>query len=226
MLLCFIVHTLICCLLTSGDVAKPEKSWLDETKKRLLLGKVLPAFIVFALWLDGWFYPLILLPLLYVRLVDRKGFEWIGFHSRKLYYSILLGICSFLGITVIWYLFFAYYLPPLEISQITPYVLFTDIAWYPFYEEVTYRGFALAYFVPKATSIFSLRSLLANSAQALLFVCIHHRYVTIGAPLFLVVVLLLGLASGFIFLKTRNIFGCLLLHSLLNGVALLIPRLT
>jgi len=193
--------------------------------RRSLLEAVFPAFIVFALWLDGWFYPLILLPLLYVKLVDRKGLKWVGFHVENISSSGLFGVCSSLGIILVWYLFFVYYLPPLEDFTVTSYVLFTDVVWYPFYEEVAYRGFALAYLVPKETSVFSLRSLVGNFAQALLFVSIHHRYVTLGTPLFLVPVLLLGLVNGFIFLKTRNIFGCFLCHSLANGLALSIPLL-
>jgi len=194
--------------------------------RRILLEAVFPGFVVFALWLNGWFYPLILLPLLYVKFVDRRGLEWIGFHGKNLFSSGLLGVCSFLGIILVWYLFFVYYLPPLESVSVTPYVLFTDVFWYPFYEEEAYRGFALAYLVPGEMSVFSLRSLVGNLAQALLFVSIHHRYVTSGTPLFLVPVLLLGLANGFIFLKTRNIFGCFLCHSLANTLALLIPLLT
>jgi len=126
---------------------------------------------------------------------------------------------------VIWCLFFVYYFPPLESVSVTPYFLFTDVFWYPFYEEVAYRGVALAYLVPKEMSVFSVRSLVGNLAQTLLFVFIHHSYVTSGTPLFLVPVLLLGLANGFIFLKTRNIFGCFLCHSLANTLALLIPLL-
>lgn len=187
---------------------------------------VFPAFVVFVLWLDGWFYPLILLPLLYVKFVDRRGLKWVGFRGRNLLSSGLFGVCSFLGVILVWYLFFVYYLPPLESVSVTPYVLFTDVFWYPFYEEVAYRGFALSYLVPKEMSVFSFRSLVGNFAQALLFVSIHHRYVTSGTPLFLVPVLLLGLANGFIFLKTRNIFGCFLCHSLANTLALLIPLLT
>jgi membrane protease YdiL (CAAX protease family) len=194
--------------------------------RRSLLEAVFPAFIVFALWLDGWVYPLILFPLLYVKLVDRKGLKWIGFHGKNLSSSALLGVCSFFGVILVWYLLFVHYLPLLESVSVTPYVLFTDVVWYPFYEEVAYRGFALAYLVPKKMSVFSVRSLVGNLAQALLFVSIHHRYVTMGAPLFLVPVLLMGLANGFIFLKTRNIFGCFLCHSLANGLALLIPLLT
>ena len=191
--------------------------------RRTLLEVIFPMFIVFALWLDGWFYPLVLLPLLYVKLVDKKGLKWIGFHGEKLSYSWLLGVCSSLGIILVWYLFFIYYLSPLESVSVTPYVLFTDVFWYPFYEEVTYRGFALAYFVPLKENVFSLRSITVNFAQALLFVFIHHKYIAMGVPLLLVPVLLLGLVNGFIFLKTRNIFGCFLCHSLVNALALLIP---
>ena len=189
--------------------------------RRRLLEVLFPAFVVFVLWLDGWFYPLILLPFLYVVLVDRRGLGWIGFHGRSLFRSGLLGVCSFFGVVLVWYPVFVYYLPPLE--SLTAYVLFTDAVWYPFYEEVAYRGFALAYLVPREMSVFSLRSLVGNFAQALLFVSIHHRYVASGTPLFLVPVLLMGLVNGFIFLKTRNIFGCFLCHSLANTLALLMP---
>ena len=189
--------------------------------RRRLLEIVFPGFVVFALWLDGWFYPLVLLPFLYVVLVDRRGWEWIGFHGRNLFGSGLLGVCLSFGVILVCYPVFIYYKPSLE--SITAYVLFTDVFWYPFYEEVAYRGFALAYLVPRETGVFSLRGLVGNFAQALLFVSVHHRYVTMGVPLFLVPVLLLGLVNGFIFLKTRNIFGCFLCHSLANTLALLIP---
>jgi hypothetical protein len=145
--------------------------------RRILLDAVFPAFVVFALWLNGWFYPLILLPLLYVKFVDRRGLERIGFHGRNLLSSGLLGVCSSLGVILVWYLFFVYYFPPLESVSVTSYVLFTDVFRYPFYEEVAYRGFALAHLVPKEMSVFSL-SLVGNLAHALLFVSIHHRYVT------------------------------------------------
>ncbi len=194
--------------------------------RRILLQAVFPGFVVFALWLDGWFYPLVLLSLLYVKFVDRRGLERIGFHGKNFFSSGLLGVCSFLGIILVSYLFFVYYLPPLESVSVTPYVLLTDVFWYPFYEEVVYRGFALAYLVHGEMSVSSLRRLVGNLAQALLFVSIHHKYVKSGTPLFLVPVLLLGLANGFIFLKTRNLYGCFLRHSLVNTLALLIPPLT
>jgi len=192
----------------------------DLELRRRLLGTVFPAFVVFALWLDGWFYPLVLLPFLYVKFMDRKDLEWVGFHGRNLFSSGLLGVCLSFGVILIWYPIFVYYKPSLE--SFTAYVLFTDVFWYPFYEEVVYRGFALAYIVPREMRVFSLRGLVGNFGQALLFLSVHHRYVTSGMPLFLVPVLLLGLASGFIFLKTRNIFGCFLGHSLTNTLALLI----
>jgi len=207
------------------------RSLLGVNRKKLfgtrfgwLLEVAFPAFIVFALWLDGWFYPLVLLPFLYVKFVDGRGLEWIGFHGRDFFWSGLLGVCSFLGVVLVWYPVFVYYKPSLE--SITAYVLFTDVFWYPFYEEVAYRGFALAYLVPRETGALSLRSLVGNFAQALLFLSVHHKYVTSGMSLFLVPVLLMGLANGFIFLKTRNIFGCFLGHSLANTLALIIPQLT
>ncbi|GAI11441.1 unnamed protein product, partial [marine sediment metagenome] len=40
-------------------------------KRKTLLMKVFPALIIFSLWLDGWFYPLLLLPFLYVILVGK-----------------------------------------------------------------------------------------------------------------------------------------------------------
>jgi len=191
-----------------------------------LLEFVFPAFVVFALWLDGWFYPLVLLPLLYVKFVNKRDLEWIGFRGRNILSSGLLGVCSSLGAILAWYVFFVYYSPNLESVSLTPYVLFTDVLWYPFYEEVAYRGFALAYLVPGEISVSSSRGFVGNLAQALLYVSTHHKYVTSGIPLFLAPVLLLGLANGFIFLKTRNIFGCFLCHSLANTLALLIRLLT
>lgn len=148
----------------------------------MLFEFVFPAFIVFALWLDGGVYPLILLPFLYVKLVNKKPWKWIGFHREKIIYSGLLGVGSSLGIILIWYLLFVYYLPPLKGLTITPYRLFTDVVWYPFYEEVAYRGFALSYFATRKTSLFSTRNLIVNFTQATVFLSVHHRYVTSGTP--------------------------------------------
>ena len=41
--------------------------------RRSLLEAVFPAFIVFVLWLDGWFYPLILLPFLLSRSLQQTA---------------------------------------------------------------------------------------------------------------------------------------------------------
>jgi hypothetical protein len=62
--------------------------------RRILFEAVFPGFVVFALWLDGWFYPLVLLPYLYVKFVDKRGLKWIGFRGRKLFSSGLFGVCS------------------------------------------------------------------------------------------------------------------------------------
>ena len=140
--------------------------------RRILFEAVFPGFVVFALWLDGWFYSLVLLPLLYVKFVDRRGLEWIGFHGKSLFSSGLLGVCSFLGIILVWYLFFIYYLPPLESVSVNPYVLFTDAFWYPFYEEVAYRGFALAHLVPGENECFFCEKFGWESCAGFAF-CFH-----------------------------------------------------
>ncbi len=46
---------------------------------------VFPAFVVFALWLDGLFFPLVLLPLLYVKFVDKKriGMDWVSWKENS-----------------------------------------------------------------------------------------------------------------------------------------------
>jgi len=69
--------------------------------RRILFEAVFPRFVVFALWLDGCFYPLVLLPLLYVKFVDMRGLEWIGFRGRNLFNSGLLGVCSSLGVILV-----------------------------------------------------------------------------------------------------------------------------
>jgi len=43
---------------------------VKKVKRNTLIMKVFPALIIFFLWLDGWFYPLLLLPFLYVIFVD------------------------------------------------------------------------------------------------------------------------------------------------------------
>lgn len=193
----------------------------DEALRReLLIEAVGPATIFLALWLDGWFYPLLLLPFLYVILVDKKTISWLGFRRQRLQPSISLGLLTATLLMAIHYPIFMQYMPLLEKRAPSLYDLFTDVVWYPLYEETTYRSFLLVHFADFRTSSFSKRNLLLNSLQALLFLFIHKHHVVSGRALVLVTILALALLNGLIFLKTRNISGCILSHCAINGFAL------
>jgi len=194
-------------------------------KRNTLIMKVFPALIIFSLWLDGWFYPLLLLPFLYVIFVEKKGFGFLGFRKEKLGLSILLGLAITAILFLVYLPIFVYYIPMLQAASIGFYVVFTDVVWYPLYEEVAYRGFFLAHFTNPGAPLFSRRILLLNMSQAALFLSIHYKYVTAGQPLLLIPVFLLGFLNGFIFLRTRTIIGCIASHSILNGAALLLNQI-
>lgn len=181
--------------------------------------------VTIALWSNGWFYPLILLPFLYVKWVANKSFRWIGFRKETVFYSAFLGGLLSFVVVLVWYPIFVYYLPLLENVSITLYTLFTDIVWYPFYKEVTYRGFILAHLIIDKSNVFSARNLAANFMQTGLFLSVHYKFIASNTLLFFVPAFFLGIVSGLIFLKTRNIFGCILCHSLTNGTAHLITIL-
>jgi membrane protease YdiL (CAAX protease family) len=182
-------------------------------------------FVAVALWLNGWFYPLILLPFIYVKWVAKKPFGWIGFRKEAFRYSAFLGVLSAFAVILTWYPIFVFYLSLLENMFITLYIIFTDVMWCPFYEEVTYRGFILAHLSTEKGNVFSVRNLAANLIQTSLFLSVHHKFIASGTPLFFVPVFFLGFATGMIFLKTRNIYGCIVSHSLTNGIAHLVRML-
>jgi len=193
----------------------------DEALRReLLIEAVGPAIIFLALWLDGWFYPLLLLPFLYVILVEKKTISWLGFRKQELKPSISLGLLTATLLMAIHYPIFMQYIPLLEKTASSLYDLFTDVVWYPLYEETAYRSFLLVHFADFRTSSFTKRNLLLNSLQAVLFLSIHRQHVVSGRPLVLVTVLVLALVNGLVFLKTRNISGCILSHCAINGFAL------
>ncbi|MFQ6095113.1 MAG: type II CAAX prenyl endopeptidase Rce1 family protein [Candidatus Bathyarchaeia archaeon] len=185
------------------------------------ISKVIPGLIVFGLWLDGWFFPLILLPIFYVLLVEKKSLEWLGFSRHGLRYSIIMGLLILLVLSGVYYPIFLHY--PGYVSKqgtIDIYVILLDLVWYPLYEEITYRSFALTHFAELDKSSLSTKNLIANISQSFLFVSIHKQH--FGAPPLLVLVFLLGFLNGFLFLKTRNAYGCIVSHSTLNGFALLL----
>lgn len=185
---------------------------------RGLRGKAL-AFLVFvALWLDGSFYPLILLPLLFVLLYEREGLGKIGLGGSGLSRSLLLGVVVGSVVSVIYYPVFVHYLPRRAWEGLGLLALFTDLIWYPLYEEVAYRGFFLGSFADPGEEL-SGRNLALNLVQALFFVLMHQNHIRAGLWLLLIPVFALGFAMGLVFIRTRNIAGCVLGHSLVNGVA-------
>jgi len=194
-------------------------------ERELLISKVFPALIFFSLWLDGWFYPLILLPFLYVLLVEKKDVQWLGFRMQKFKSSISLGLLTSIILSVMHYLLFLHY-PSLVTSPVSSlYNVFVDVVWYPFYEEFAYRGFFLVHFAVLDGSNLSKRNLFVNLVQSFLFLSIHGHHVASGKPFLLVLVLLLAFLNGFIFVRTRNIFGCLLSHCTVNSFAWLLQSM-
>ncbi|MFB0543311.1 MAG: hypothetical protein ACETVR_00875, partial [Candidatus Bathyarchaeia archaeon] len=72
-------------------------------KREVWGGKILPGLIFLSLWLDGWFFPLILLPILYVLLIEKKSLKWLGFSRQGLRVSILIGLLIFIVLSIIYY---------------------------------------------------------------------------------------------------------------------------
>jgi len=197
---------------------------LSLLKREFWVAKVIPAIIFFSLWLDGWFFPLILLPIIYVLFVEKKSLGWLGFSRHKLWFSSVIGVLTTLVLSGIYYPIFLYYLSITKMEMVTIYSIFLDVVWYPIYEEVTYRSFVFSHFAKLDQSFLSLRNLIINIFQTFLFLSIHKHH--FSTPLVLLPVFFLGLVNGFLFLKTRNIYGCIVSHSALNGFALLLKYLS
>ena len=196
----------------------------DMLKREVWIKKVIPALILFSLWLDGWFFPLILLPIFYVLLVEKKNLGWLGFSGRGLWFSMVISAPIVFVLVGVYYPIFLYYLPYiLQRGTIDNYGVFLDVVWYPAYEEICYRSFALTHFAELDKSRISTRNIIVNLIQSLLFLSVHKHHFSV--PLVLVPILFLGLLNGFLFLKTRNIYGCIASHSALNGFALLLRYL-
>lgn len=192
-------------------------------KREVWVEKIIPALVFFSLWLDGWVFPLILLPIIYVLFIEKKSLGWLGFSRHEIRLSLVVGMLIASVIGGVYYPIFLYYLPIMKI-EVTLYTIFLDVVWYPIYEEVAYRSFGLAHFAKLDRSYLSSRNLIVNILQSILFLSIHKHHFSV--PLVLLPVFLLGLMNGFLFLKTRNIFGCIASHSALNGFALFIKHVT
>lgn len=189
-------------------------------KREVWVEKIFPALILFSLWLDGWFFPLILLPVLYVLLVEKKSLGWIGFSRHELWFSLVIGVLTALVLSGTYYPIFLYYLTMMKTEIVTIYSILLDVIWYPVYEEIAYRSFVLSHFAKLDKSYLSTKNLVVNLFQSLLFLSIHKHH--FNTPLVLLPVFFLGIMNGFIFLRTRNICGCIVSHSALNGFALLL----
>jgi len=189
-------------------------------KREVWVAKVIPAIILFSLWLDGWFFPLILLPIVYVLFVEKKSLGWLGFSRHEIWFSLVIGVLISLVLCGMYYPIFIYYFPMIRMEIITLYSIFLDVIWYPTYEEVTYRSFALSHFAKLDRTYLYPRNLIVNIFQSLLFLSIHKHH--FSAPLVLLPIFFAGFVNGFLFLKTRNIYGCIASHSALNGFALLL----
>jgi len=193
-------------------------------KREVWVAKVIPAIILFSLWLDGWFFPLILLPIIYVLFVEKKSLGWLGFSRHEIWFSLVIGVLIALVLCGMYYPIFIYYLPMIKMEIITLYSIFLDVVWYPIYEEVAYRSFVFSHFAKLDRSYLAVRNVIVNVFQTFFFLSIHKHH--FSTPLVLLPVFFLGLVNGFLFLKTRNIYGCIVSHSALNGFALLLKYLS
>jgi len=180
--------------------------------------------VFLALWLDGSFYPLILLPLVFIKLYDKRRLSCIGLGVRRLGLSLVLGAGAGLLVEAAYYPIFLNYLGIRPASPIGVSVILTDLVWYPLYEEVSYRGFFLGFFARRGRTISGV-NLTLNLVQALLFVSVHRHHVSAGFPLLLIPVFHLGFLNGLVFLRSWNVAGCVLGHSFVNGLGLLLQHL-
>lgn len=178
-----------------------------------------------ALWLDGSFYPLLLLPLAFVLYYERESLAKIGLGGSGLRESVFLGLGVGLAVSVVSYPIFIHYLSRRLRTSQGLIDLLVDLVWYPVYEEVSYRGFFLGSFADLEKG-FSVRNLGLVLTQAIFFVLVHQNHISASLYLLLIPVFLLGFSMGLVFLKTRSIAGCILGHSLINLVGHLLSSLT
>lgn len=183
--------------------------------------QILALLVFLALWINGSFYPLVLLPFIYIRFVLRENQSLIGFNGRGLRLSMALGVLSGLFVLAVYYPIHLNYIAVRAKALFSLEVALSDLVWYPFYEEVSYRGFFFGVFTKKG-SFFSNQNMALNLIQALMFTSVHYHHVGVGLPLLLIPIFILGFLSGLVFLRSRNIAGCLLAHAISNGIALLL----
>ena len=174
--------------------------------------------VFFVLWVNGSFYPLILLPFVFTRYYCRENLSRIGIGRRRLQKSLILGLLAGFLVLVAYYPIFMLYrgVRAAPIPSVWPMLI--DVVWYPLYEEVSYRGFFLG-FLAKEGGDFSRHNHGLNLLQSILFVLVHHHHASAGFPFLLIPVFLLGFLNGLVFLRSRNVTGCIVGHAIVNGTA-------
>ena len=193
--------------------------WLE---KKAVIRKILPGIIFIALWMNGWFYPLLLLPFIYVFAVEEETLNWMGFKTERTRESAILGILVSLVLLLLYIPVAFFYLQIMQTRNFTPYDIFTDVIWYPLYEEVVYRSFFLTHFAKLNDDVSSRSNIAANISQAILFTFIHRNHIESRLYFLLVIVFLLAVFTGLLFIRTKNMVGCLIAHATLNAGALFI----
>jgi len=178
---------------------------------------ILAALIFIALWLNGSFYPLLLLPLAFVLYYEKESLAKIGLGRSELRESVYLGLGVGLMVSMVYYPIFIHYILRMQGKSPDLILLFVDLVWYPVYEEIAYRGFFLGSFADLEEG-FSVRNLGLVLLQAVFFVFVHQNHISAGLYLLLIPIFFLGFSMGLVFLKTRSIAGCILGHSLVNVV--------
>ncbi len=133
----------------------------------------------------------------------------------------MIGVTMALGIIGMYYPIFLHYFSDIvKQESLSLYGIFLDVVWYPVYEETAYRSFTLSHFAYPDESALSTRNLVVNVTQSFLFLSIHKHHFPF--PLVFIPVFFLAFLNGMLFLRTRNIYGCIVSHSVLNGFALLL----
>jgi len=169
-----------------------------------------------------FFKPLVwLLPTFYLVLKDKEGLSSLGFSSKNLLKSIFLGLL--LGIFFVFEGLLAYFLKSYSFSfikfdlsfKVFAFSLFLSLAT-AFSEETVFRGYIFSRLCRILNSKWQ-----ANFVSSLGWSLVHlpitifvFHFTFLEVIAFLVLTFVFGLAASFVFSKTQNLVGPLILHVL------------
>jgi len=125
--------------------------------------------VFFVLWVNGSFYPLILLPFVFTRDHCGESLSRIGIGRRRLQKSLILGLLAGFLVLMAYYPIFILYRGLRAAPIPSVWSMLIDVVWYPLYEEVSCRSFFLG-FLAKEGGDFFRHNLGLNLLQSLLFV--------------------------------------------------------